>query len=76
MAAKFVSICVVGGSGSRWSLLKDKEVVVLEQIVVCIPGLGGRGVIDSGKLVKDARRRLGSIIEEEHNPEVNERSVL
>lgn len=49
---------------------------MFEEIIVAVPRLGGRGVIDSSELVKDSSRRLGAIVEEEQDPEVDRKTAL
>ena len=68
---------LAGSRSSSWRyLLENEEIVVLQQIVVAIPGLGRGGVADRSEFVKDTRRWLGSIVEEEHDPEINNRAML
>lgn len=57
-------------------LLQNKEIVILEQVIVGIPRLSGRRVIDRRELVEYARWGLGTIVEQEHDPEVNHQAVL
>lgn len=57
-------------------LLQDEEIVILQQIIVSIPCLGSRRVINRRELVEHARWRLGAVVEEEHDPEVNHQAVL
>lgn len=59
-----------------YDLLQDEKVIVFEEVVVGVPRLGGGSMSYRGEFVKDASRRLGSIVEEEHDPRVHEQTTL
>lgn len=52
--------------------LENKKVIVLQQVVVAIPRLGGRCVVDCLELIEDTRWWLRAIVEKEHDPEIND----
>lgn len=56
--------------------LQDEDVVVLEQVVVGVPGFGGVRRTNGLELFKDAVWWRFAVIEEEHDPCVEDGSVV
>lgn len=58
------------------NVLQNKEIIVLQQVVVAIPRLRSGGMVNGRELVKDSRRGFRSVVEEEQDPQVEDSAML
>lgn len=56
--------------------LKNESIVILEQVIVAIPRLRRGNMLNRSELVEYTRWRLGPIVEEEHDPRINDQTML